>query len=121
MVEKKGNTLIVGFHEWAWSLRTTGFPVYAIRKLDEKYEIAQIGSTRKQLSKYTLPDGTVAVFREYVTNRCYREYYIYVFKGDKVKEYAIYEATGFEPCGEVSEDDKEIIRFVKNWVLDNRL
>jgi hypothetical protein len=78
MVRWEGNKLHVGYHEWAWSQRTQGFPVYAV--LGE--EVIKIGETTKRPWTYIVPQGTIAVVRRYETNKGYTEYHVYLPGGE---------------------------------------
>ncbi|MEM2169712.1 MAG: hypothetical protein QW186_07925 [Candidatus Bathyarchaeia archaeon] len=121
MIEKRGNTLIVGAHEWAWSIRTSGFPVYAVLEIGGKHEAAQIGTTRKQMTRYELPRGTVAVFREYVSNRGYRGYHVYIFQNNEIKQYILHELDDFSIPQTESQENKKILEFIRNWILNYKI
>ncbi|MEM2196591.1 MAG: hypothetical protein QXI11_02040 [Thermoproteota archaeon] len=115
MIEKRGNTLLVGAHEWAWSRRTLGFPVYAVLKVPGGFELQKIGETLKHFTKYYLPKNTVAVVRKYVSNLGNRRYYIYVFDNDDFRTYILSEVENFSY--HVEGPDKEILNFVREWIL----
>jgi hypothetical protein len=70
----KENLLFVDFHEWAWSQRTQGFPIYAVLN---NGKAVQIGITVKKPKVYQIPEGTIAVVREYVSNSGLRTLFIY--------------------------------------------
>jgi hypothetical protein len=62
-VEKNGELkLMVGYHEWAWSFRTSGMPVWA---LFPDGHAEEIGGTDKKPTSYTIPAGAVGVVRKY--------------------------------------------------------
>jgi hypothetical protein len=90
MVEWRGNQIFVKYHEWAFSLRTSGFPVYAI--LPSGAPI-RIGVTQKAPTSYKLPPDAAAVIREYRSNRGYRTFYVYLPDG---REFKADEKSNFE-------------------------
>ena len=113
MIEWKNNKLFVGFHKWAWSRRTEGFPVFAV--VNNK-KFIYIGETQKRATAYELPEGTKFVVRYYESNRGLRYWYIYFLHKGAVKEYELSENWHFSfPDFETftknvllaSEDDKE--------------
>lgn len=65
--------LLVGYHEWAWSIRTSGFSVLA---LFPDGSTVCIGDTQKAPRVYEVPEGALAVVRFYCSNRGYRSYYV---------------------------------------------
>jgi len=93
-----GNKLIVGFHEWAWSLRTQGFPVFAVL---EDGQVVKIGVTTKGRETYYLPEGTVAVVRKYYTNRGYLTIFVYLIQDGKVIEVIVDEGNDFEQLNQL--------------------
>ena len=97
MVEWRNGKLVVGFHEWAWSRRTEGFGVYAIK---EDGSTERIGTTTKKPAVYHLPQGTIAVMRYYESNRGYASIYIYTKDG---KSYAIHETENYAIPPELDE------------------
>jgi hypothetical protein len=99
----------VGFHEWAWSKRTSGFPVWAIRA-NGGWE--DIGYTEKKVTYYPLPEDTIAVVRYYCSNRGYKTYYVYI--PGRGEEFAIDEKNNFEIPSELSEEVKAALR-AKLW------
>jgi len=103
MVEWKNGKLFVDFHEWAWSSRTCGYGVYAVKSTGE---IEKIGTTTKKPMTYTLPEGTVAVFRYYESNRGYATIYIYLPDG---RTFAIDEKDNFKMPEELSDTIKKAI------------
>jgi len=115
MIEKRGNTLLVGSHRWAWSRRTSGFPVYALVKRGCLFEMKKIGETTKHFTKYLLPENTIAVVREYVSNLGNCKYYVYIFSNNDFREYILGETENFMHSAQGS--DKEILDFVRNWIL----
>jgi len=66
--------LVVGYHEWAGSLRTSGMPIWALFKDGHTKEI---GTTGKKPCEYSVPPGTVAVVRRYASNSGILTYYVY--------------------------------------------
>jgi len=72
-MEMRGGNVFVGYHEWAWSLRTSGFPVFAITQSG----VVKIGVTCKKPAIYKLPEGTIAIIRQYVSNLGNETWYIY--------------------------------------------
>jgi hypothetical protein len=76
-----GNELIVGFHEWASSLRTSGMPIYAILN---NGEVKEIGRTEKRVMKYKLPQGIIAIVRRYASFKGYLTYYVYNLNGEVI-------------------------------------
>ena len=90
-VELRGDRLLVGFHEWAWSHRTSGFPVFALLGTGE---LVRVGYTRKRLTFYRLPEGTVAVIRYYESNSGYRT--LYVYSVPELEKYVIDEKEDFD-------------------------
>jgi len=121
MVEKKGNVLLVGFHEWAWSRRTCGFPIYAIVRQPNGFEMRKIGSTTKLATKYVLPENTVAVVKKYVSNRGVREYDVYILAGDEIHRYGLYEENNFKPLEPPSGEAGEILEFVRKWIAESEV
>jgi len=74
-VEKDGELkLVVGYHEWAGSLRTQNMPIWALFK---NGKAVQIGTTSKAPEEYTLPQGAIAVIRRYVSNSGILTYHVY--------------------------------------------
>jgi len=57
--------LRVAEHAWAWSARTTGFPVLVV---DKQGNVIAEYRTRKREMYYPLPDGAEAVLRFYISN-----------------------------------------------------
>ena len=82
--------LIVEAHEWAWSLRTQGFPVYAITASGE---LVEVGETKKHVARYALPEGTVAVVRYYESVKGHVTLYVYTIP--ELREYRVEELEGF--------------------------
>uniref|UniRef100_A0A7C4RXT7 Uncharacterized protein n=1 Tax=Fervidobacterium pennivorans TaxID=93466 RepID=A0A7C4RXT7_FERPE len=119
MIERRGQYLLVGSHEWAWSRRTSGFPVYALVNVGSGFEMQKIGETSKKLMKYSLPKYTVAVVREYVSNLGNRRYYVYIFKDDIIKEYILSEVENF--TFEAGGEDQKILSFIREWVLSKEV
>ena len=107
MVRWKGNRLYVGFHEWAWSKRSEGFRVYAVL---EDGTVKLIGETTKRPAVYNLPEGTIAVFRHYESNRGYESIYVYTPDG---KSYAIHETENYAIPTEL---DDRIKKAIKEWI-----
>ena len=56
------NRLLVEFHEWAWSQRTSNFPVVAITATGE---LVELGGTQKAETFYRLSAATKWVARYY--------------------------------------------------------
>jgi hypothetical protein len=73
--QEGGWKLLVGFHEWAGSLRTTGMPVWALFK---NGKAVQIGTTGKAPEEYAVPEGAIAIIRRYASNSGILTYYVYV-------------------------------------------
>jgi len=103
VVEWKNGKLVVSYHEWAWSARTSGFGVYAIKS---DGTIEKIGTTTKKPAVYHLPDSTIAVMRYYESNKGYVSLYIYTKDG---KSYAIHETESFRMPYELDDKIKEAI------------
>ncbi len=76
----EGNVLVTGYHEFAFSLRTTGFPIYSITKDG----VQEIGKTVKWPAKYPLPAGTLAVMRKYVSNSGIVYFTVYPLSGSQL-------------------------------------
>ena len=70
----KENKLFVDYHEWAWSMRTQGFPIFAV---SQDGKVVQIGTTTKKPKIYKLPENTVAIVRKYVSNSGIETWHIY--------------------------------------------
>jgi hypothetical protein len=99
----------VGYHEWAWSRRTSGFPVWAIRSgAKAPSEWVDVGYTEKRPTFYSLPSDTIAVVRFYKSYRGYVTYYVYV--PGKGEEFAIDEKNNFEIPQELPEEVKVALR-----------
>jgi len=96
----------VGFHEWAWSRRTSGYPVWAIRAGSPEWE--DVGYTEKRVTYYPLPEDTIAVVRLYKSYKGYATYYVYI-PGDS-REFAIDEKNNFEIPQELPEEVKTALR-----------
>jgi hypothetical protein len=60
-------------HRTAWSVRTTGFPLLAVRS---NGELVDLGGTRRQACRLQVPEDTVAVLWHYKSNGGYRTTYI---------------------------------------------
>jgi len=106
----KGNELklIVGFHEWAGSARTTGMPIWAVFK---NGKVVQIGTTGKAPEEYTVPKGTVAVIRRYASNSGILTYHVYSVPDGT--EYYVEEQFNFS-LGELPEElQKPIMTFLE--------
>jgi len=97
--------LFVAFHEWAWSLRTQGFSVFAILQ-DGK--VVEIGKTQKRPCVYKLPENTIALIREYTSNSGRRTIFIYTIPD--LQEFRVGDSNNWDTSG--------IPRVVK-MVLDN--
>jgi hypothetical protein len=97
--------IMVGFHEWAWSRRTSGFPVWAIRAPNEWVDV---GYTEKGVTYYPLPENTIAVVRFYKSYRGYTTYYVYI--PGRGEEFAIDEKNNFEIPSELPEEVKVALR-----------
>ena len=111
MVKIEANKLIVDFHEWAWSLRTQGFPVYAVTKNGEKI---LIGGTVKKRTVYDLPPDTIAVLRRYYSNAGYLTVFVYLLDDDEIHEIILNEQNNFEGIESLPELVKEAIKEL--WV-----
>ena len=92
-IREDGN-LFVGTHEWAWSLRTQGFPIFAV-KADGKVE--EIGTTQKRAKIYKLPKDTIALIREYVSNSGRRTLFIYTIPD--LQEFAVGDSNNWDTSG----------------------
>jgi len=107
MVRWKGNKIYTDYHEWAWSKRSEGFRVYAILE-DGTTQI--IGETSKKPKSYELPNGTIAVFRHYISNNYYESIYVYTPDG---KEFSIHETENYEfPDGLDDRIKKALIKWL---------
>jgi hypothetical protein len=71
--------LHVGYHEWAWSLRTSQFPVYCI---DKQGDLHYVGGTYKRPVVYCLDPDTLAVVRVYISNSGFYTFYVYEVNTD---------------------------------------
>ena len=99
----------VGFHEWAWSRRTSGYPVWAIRRgAIHPGEWVDVGYTEKGVTYYPLPEDTIAVVRYYCSNRGYKTYFVYI--PGRSEEFAIDEKNNFEIPSELPEEVKAALR-----------
>lgn len=117
MVRWEKNKIVVGHHEWAWSLRTQGFEVYAIFKKegDGNLYYLPIGRTKMRPSTYVLPEGTVAVFKFYRSNVGCRYLHVYTPDG---KRYDI--DIDISENYEIPEDfPVELRRFFEKFIEDN--
>jgi len=103
----EGNRILVDFHEWAWSRRSEGFGVYAI-KSDGTVE--KIGVTVKRPVTYQLPAGTIAVMRYYESNKGYVSLYIYTKDG---KQFSVHEVENF---GIPEELDDKVRMALARWL-----
>jgi len=95
------NKIFVGYHEWARSLRTQGYSVYAITiekgLVTDHWRFKKIGETQKRPKYYEIPPNTKFVLRVYRSNSGLWYFYLYFpFKGE-VKEIKITERKNFEP------------------------
>jgi hypothetical protein len=95
----------VGFHEWAWSRRTSGFPVWAIRANGSQEDV---GYTEKGAAYYPLPEDTIAVVRLYKSYRGYKTYYVYI--PGRTEEFAVDEKNNFEIPEELPEEVKAVFK-----------
>jgi hypothetical protein len=103
----------VGFHEWAWSRRTSGFPIWAIRSgAKELSEWVDVGYTEKKPTYYPLPEDTIAVVRYYKSYKGYVTYYVYI--PNYLGEYIIDEKNNFEIPQELPEEVKVTLK-MKLW------
>jgi len=89
-IREDGN-LFVGTHEWAWSIRTQGFPIYAIL---QDGEVVEIGSTQKRAKIYKLPKDTIAILREYVSNSGRRTLFVYTIPD--LQEFAVGDSNNWD-------------------------
>lgn len=64
-VNEKEIKFEVGYHEWAWSIRTSGMPVGAIINSPDGYKEIDIGRTSKKPTAYFVPANAVVVVRYY--------------------------------------------------------
>jgi hypothetical protein len=103
--------LFVGTHEWAWSLRTQGFPIFAILR---NGETRTIGTTTKRATIYTLPSGTIAILREYVSNSGRRRWFIYSIPD--LKEYEVGDNNDWD-VSELPSGLREIIEEMAKKIL----
>lgn len=103
MARWEGRTLMFGYHETAWSLRTSGFPIWAARVEGDRVVLRQVAETRKKLFTVKLPDGFQAIIRYYESNRGYPSLYVYFPNGNTVY---VHRAN----AQELMEDSNPIIR-----------
>jgi hypothetical protein len=78
-IDWENHELRVGFHEWAWSRRTSGMPIYAILS-DGK--VQKVGETEKRPMRYYLPKETKAIVRVYWTGKGYHTLEVFNKEGN---------------------------------------
>jgi len=99
--------LFVGTHEWAWSLRTQGFPIFAISK-DGK--VRDVGLTEKKARIYKIPEDTIALIRHYVSNSGRRTWFIYTIPD--LKEFRVGDGNDWD-VSELPNGIKQVIEKIK--------
>ena len=107
----EGNKLKVEFHEWAWSQRTSGYPVYALTENG----LIKIGETKKAYAEYTIPEGTKAVVRIYRSNRGYLTVYIYTRDGNSI---VVDEKENFRGLEQLEQQVREAVETIIQQHID---
>ena len=105
--------LLVDYHEWAGSRRTSGMPVYAILRSGDWI---LLGETVKKATSYEFPDDALCVVRVYWSNRGIHYFYIYYPLAENIREYKISESDlAFEDLPE--EVRGHVRKFVEWWLF----
>ena len=117
MVEWKGNKIYVGFHEWAWSRRTQGFPIFQVKMQNGSFVFKLIGETQKRATVYTVDPFTDFIVRYYESNSGYVTWHVYFRLNSEVKEIPISEQYNFEPP--IFSDD--VYGLYKNYMAIKKL
>ena len=103
--------LFVGYHELAFSLRTEGFPIYAILSKN----VQKIGETTKRPAKYFLPVDTQGIMTEYHSNSGMVYFTVYpVDHGQIGRGIHINEKNNFSLAG-ISDS---LRRVIANWLRE---
>ncbi|RLI47498.1 hypothetical protein DRO69_00515 [Candidatus Bathyarchaeota archaeon] len=105
MAKLKGNKIWFDFHETAWSRRTSGFPIWGIKKTekgyrDTGYRVQQVGETQKK-PFYIDIDDFLCIIRYYESFKGYVTLYIYYVDNSELKEVTVYEKENFNVPGYV--------------------
>jgi len=100
--------LVVGYHEWAGSLRTQGMPIWALFK---NGKAVQIGTTGKAPEEYTVPKTAIAVIRRYVSNSGILTYHVYSVPSGT--EYYVEEQFNFSLSELPDELQKPVMTFLE--------
>jgi len=103
--------LTVQSHLWAWSIRTTGFPVYAL-KADGSAVL--IGSTSKRQQTYMVPADAVAIVRTYITTLCNHAFYVLPL--DSKAEYEVRGVCGYDTSRLPQQVREPFARFLRSYL-----
>jgi len=102
MAKIVGNKICFGFHETAWSRRTSGFPIWGIKKTEEGYKVQQIAETQKKPFTIDYKDF-LCIVRYYESNSGYVTLYVYYIENNVLKEVTVKEQENFAISGVPSE------------------
>ncbi|MHA1723102.1 MAG: hypothetical protein ACTSXW_08505 [Candidatus Baldrarchaeia archaeon] len=91
MAKIVGDKIYFGFHETAWSRRTSGFPIWGITERD----IRKIGETQKKAFKLPFSEY-LAIVRYYESNSGYITLYVYYKLNDELKVVEVSEKDNFD-------------------------
>jgi len=102
MAKIVGDKIYFGFHETAWSRRTSGFPIWGIKKTEKGYKIQQVGETQKK-PFYIDIDDFLCIIRYYESNSGYVTLHVYIKDNEDLKEITVKEQENFSISGVPSE------------------
>lgn len=107
----------VGYHEWAWSRRTTGMPVGAICLEDGQYKEIDIGETSKKPTTYFMPQTAIVVVRYYWSYKGYMTVYFYSLRNAEIVA-IVDEKNDYKPeYDDITEDERKAIEW---WLAKRR-
>ncbi|MEM5867954.1 MAG: hypothetical protein QXG39_08560 [Candidatus Aenigmatarchaeota archaeon] len=117
-VNEKEIKFKVGYHEWAWSIRTSGMPITAIIECSDGYKEIDIGRTCKKPTTYFMPTTAVVVVRYYWSYRGYMT--VYFYSASSGAEIAIAdEKNNYEPeyRDKITAEERKAIEW---WLAKNK-
>lgn len=99
-LEFKNGKIYFGFHETAWSRRTSGFPIWGIKETETGYKVQQIAETQKKPFSIDY-DDFLCIIRYYESFKGYVTLYIYYVDNSELKEVTVDEKENFNVPGHV--------------------
>jgi hypothetical protein len=108
-VKVENGYLYIGFHEFAWSVRTSGFPCYF---LNSSGKVVGKFHAEKRAMRVQIPEGSKYLFRKYWTNSGYPDHTLYLLKEGEPEIAAEIDKTGLTY-------QKEVEPEVQNYLEQN--